>query len=236
MSFRLEFPRDGTPRPRYLGESDSQEMADQLKTAPPPTYYAPEGEDDSPKIDPSDRSLEAFKLKIEILLKSEKIRKAKNKQQKQSDRLAKQKAWSNSLKRVQRYLGLREARNRLPVVTEQYGGDTLEWDGYDQATEATQANPGHPTELDVNLPPRFSMEEDLVFVCVDVESYERNHNLITEIGFSTLDTRDIVSLAPGVDGKNWFGKIRSRHFRIREYSHLVNMEFVKGCPNSFDFG
>lgn len=69
-----------------------------------------------------------------------------------------------------------------------------------------------------------------------MESYERNHNLITEIGIATLDTADIIDVAPGQGGVNWFEHIRARHFRVKEYSNLINTEFVTGCPDRFEFG
>jgi hypothetical protein len=75
-----------------------------------------------------------------------------------------------------------------------------------------------------------------VFVCVDVEANERNANQITEIGIAALDTRDLKSLVPGERGANWMTKIRARHFRINEYKHIVNTEFVSGCPERFEFG
>jgi len=76
----------------------------------------------------------------------------------------------------------------------------------------------------------------VVFVCVDVESYERAHHKITEIGVATLDTRDLSGVAPGPHGEAWRAKIRARHFRIQEHAHLVNSQFVSGCPDRFDFG
>lgn len=76
----------------------------------------------------------------------------------------------------------------------------------------------------------------MVFVCVDVEAYERDHSKITEIGIATLDTNDLLQVAPGKDGEHWRSKIQTRHFRIAEYAHLVNSEFVAGRPGSFFFG
>src|SRR5262249_34998073 len=69
-----------------------------------------------------------------------------------------------------------------------------------------------------------------------VEAYERAHNLITEIGVSTLDTLDLVSIPPGPGGKNWISQIRSRHFRIQGREHLVNKDFCTGNPEAFQFG
>lgn len=76
----------------------------------------------------------------------------------------------------------------------------------------------------------------MVFVCVDVESYERAHHKITEVGVATLDTMELANVAPGTDGEKWRSLIRTRHFRIREHTHLVNYEFVQGCPERFFFG
>lgn len=76
----------------------------------------------------------------------------------------------------------------------------------------------------------------MVFVCVDVESYERAHHRITEVGIATLDTRELANISPGTDGMNWRDFIRARHFRIRENAHLINSEFVNGHPDGFGFG
>lgn len=80
----------------------------------------------------------------------------------------------------------------------------------------------------------FIFEQDVVFVCVDVEAWERDHNIITEIGISTLDTRDLAGIAPGKDGEHWTKLIRARHFRIEEYKNLHNHEFVSGCADKFE--
>ncbi|KAI4721124.1 hypothetical protein E4T48_02598 [Aureobasidium sp. EXF-10727] len=77
---------------------------------------------------------------------------------------------------------------------------------------------------------------DIIYIAVDVESYERNHNIITEVGFATLDTRDLKGIPPGAAGKDWHKFIRARHFRINEYKHYTNSEFVRGCPDQFEFG
>jgi hypothetical protein len=82
----------------------------------------------------------------------------------------------------------------------------------------------------------FIMEESVRFICVDIEAYERNQNLVTEVGFAVLDTNDILNVAPGPNGERWFPFIKAYHFRVREHSHMVNQEFVKGCPDSFNFG
>jgi hypothetical protein len=45
-----------------------------------------------------------------------------------------------------------------------------------------------------------------------------------------------MHVAPGEDGADWRPFVRSRHFRVAEYAHLVNTEYVAGCPGSYFFG
>lgn len=82
----------------------------------------------------------------------------------------------------------------------------------------------------------YSKEDSVIFICIDVEAYEHGQNTITEIGFATLDSRDLDSFAPGPNGGDWMKLIRASHYRIREYKHLVNRDFVAGCPDMFQFG
>jgi hypothetical protein len=93
-----------------------------------------------------------------------------------------------------------------------------------------------PGAIDHSVPVPFTFDRSVVFVCVDVESYEKAHDKITEVGVATLDTRDLEGVAPGKDGEGWRPKIRARHFRIEQYKHLINRDFVHGCPDRFDFG
>lgn len=90
--------------------------------------------------------------------------------------------------------------------------------------------------LNASSTPPYPFDLDSVIIAVDVESFERNNKLITEIGVATLDTRDLLHLAPGANGSNWFSKIRARHIRVKEYMHLVNKDLVQGCPDRFEFG
>ncbi|RDL40730.1 uncharacterized protein BP5553_00709 [Venustampulla echinocandica] len=85
--------------------------------------------------------------------------------------------------------------------------------------------------LDVNYPPK-----DVVFISVDVEAYEGNQNIITEIGIATLDTKCIRQMRPGANGEIWASAIRARHFRIQEHLRYRNHNYVRGCPESFEFG
>lgn len=78
----------------------------------------------------------------------------------------------------------------------------------------------------------------MVFVCIDVEAWEKDHSIVTEIGVSTLDTNDLARLPPGEGGRNWMTAIRPRHFRIIEHKNFINQEFIAGCADRFekDFG
>ena len=69
--------------------------------------------------------------------------------------------------------------------------------------------------IDVTKPVPFPFEKDgVVFICVDIEAWEKNNSKITEIGICSLDTRQLVGQRPGKDGRNWFSKLVSRHFRL----------------------
>jgi hypothetical protein len=99
---------------------------------------------------------------------------------------------------------------------------------FEQATKVPPINPNDPCQ--------YEFEEQTVFICMDMEWMETHSLAITEIGFAYLDTNDLVGLHPGKDGINWHDKIRTRHFRVNEYRHHVNHQFVTGCPDGFNFG
>ncbi|ATZ54582.1 hypothetical protein BCIN_10g05730 [Botrytis cinerea B05.10] len=214
-AFDAVFSNDGTPYPRYLGRVLNKNMADELRENVPPRYYKLDGE--PPITKPLvDTSLAAFRAKIEALSLTAKNKKAANKEKQRVERVAKQKSWKDSTKRVQRYLGLRKRSDN------------------DTATVSDSAD--NNTFYDPEKRTKFMMEDAVVFVCIDVEAYEMNNNIITEIGIATLDVLDIANMEPGVLGENWRKAIRARHFRIKENMHLNNTKHVQGCAGSFEFG
>ncbi|KAI9645802.1 hypothetical protein NHQ30_005236 [Ciborinia camelliae] len=214
-AFDAIFNTDGTPYPRYLGRVLNKNMADELRENVPPRYYKLDGE--PPITKPLvDTSLEAFRAKIEALNVTAKNKKAANKEKQRVERIAKQQAWKDSTKRVQRYLGLRKRSD----------GDTP------SGKNSTDVN----TFYDPEQPTKFIMEDAVVFVCIDVEAYELNNNIVTEIGIATLDVLDIANMEPGILGENWRKAIRARHFRIKEHMHLNNTKHVQGCADKFEFG
>ncbi|CAO2648654.1 Nn.00g079210.m01.CDS01 [Neocucurbitaria sp. VM-36] len=204
------FPDHPRCLPRYLGRSRSREEYDKMVNNTPSDSFRAAGEPAHPPLEGG--SLEEFKKMMEELRDIQKAKSKAAKAKRQQERLTKQKSMTDQFKRAQRYLGLR------PSVS-----------------DATVRS-GPPAAIDAMLPTPFGFERSVVFVCVDVESYERAHHKITEIGVATLDTRELTGIAPGKDGVNWRKMIRARHFRINEYRHLVNSEFVTGCPDRFDFG
>jgi hypothetical protein len=218
VGFVLEFPNDGTPRARYLGRADEREMAEYLKQAVPDASFR-NGSETPQAILPTERSMEAFKKRMETLLNREKNKTALRKERKKAERIAKQKKWNHSVKLVQRYLGIRE--QSAPQSSRSL------W---------AASTPNSQVLLNLEDPAPFARDESVIFISVDVESYERDHNQITEIGIATLDTNDIEESAPGKGGRNWFKAIRARHFRIKEHGHLNNTEFVHGCADRFQFG
>lgn len=209
-SLVTQFPDHPQCLPRYLGRSYSREQYKNMVENAPSRDFRVAGEPTYPPL--AERSLEDFKRLTEDLWDIQKAKNKATKAKKQQDRLLKQKSATDQFKRAQRYLGLR------PVIS----------------TETMQSSA--PGAVDYSKPVPFAFDKSVVFVCVDIESYERAHHKITEVGIATLDTRDLIGVAPGQDGAEWRKMIRARHFRIKEHAHLVNYEFVAGNPERFDFG
>ena len=181
-----------------------------------------------------DRSFAAFKKKIEASIEAGKNKSKAAKEKKRSERVVQKKGWCAQLKRAQRYLGVRPRRTGT-VMDDPLRNADLPWEELEKARKAYQFAAGISLpNLDVTKPVPYLFDLDVVFVCVDVEAYERGHRAVTEIGISSLDTRDLVDVAPGEGGTTWLDKIRSRHFRIIEYGHLRNTDFVVGCADRFE--
>lgn len=117
-------------------------------------------------------------------------------------RAANKRIWRMQLKRAQIYLG-------LPL---------------------TIGKPGSDSDPQAVLSQRLANSATLI--SIDLEAWEFNQRIITEIGFSMLDTAEIV----GVPASLWKDRIHSYHFRIKENAHRVNKRHVDGCPDKFNFG
>ena len=225
--FQVDFVEEGSPRPRYLGRLTNETSIQDLEMNIPPQGSAAEEPEQV-----EDRSLAAFRRKMEDSIQSGKNKKP-NKAKKRLDRIGVKKAWCAQLKRSQCYLGL---RNRGNVNREDFLGDpNMSWEDSQKAQEAYEIAAGiKMPPLDTSLPVPHRFDRNVVFVCVDVEAFERAHNKVTEIGICTLDTLDLIKLPPGAGGVEWMKQMRCRHFRIAEYSHLNNTDFVTGCADKFE--
>ncbi|MCJ1462292.1 hypothetical protein MMC07_000892 [Pseudocyphellaria aurata] len=188
--------------------------------------------DTSSRDGDSDPNFQAFREEVEL---NDGIKQKKAEKQsavKKLQRFAKQNEWRHQIKRTQAYLGLLNMRNPISepaaaVVSDiqnlSISGPVFEKDSVLPRTDGRESQ-------------RATSESWVLFVSVDVEAFEYDQSLITEIGISTLDTKDLVGIQPGVRGSTWVGRIRSHHFRVREHGHLVNRKHVAGCPGKFDFG
>ncbi|KAG9240102.1 hypothetical protein BJ878DRAFT_320174 [Calycina marina] len=235
--FKVMFVDDGTSRPRYLGRTNSKIGFETLRNSCPASYFKPEGEENTFRA-ASQKSLEALKGKIDMMPLAAKSKKATAQVKKRDARMALQKEWQNSIKRAQRYLGLRLAghEKQINAFRSSLMGAGLRSKDHEAAVQAAASKLAPSTEFDPNKPVIHEPEGSVVFVCIDIEANERNAKQITEIGIATLDTEDIKDMVPGKFGVNWLEAIRARHFRINEYKSVVNTEFVSGCADRFEFG
>ncbi|KAK1523171.1 QDE-2-interacting protein [Colletotrichum paranaense] len=91
-------------------------------------------------------------------------------------------------------------------------------------------------KVELEKPVPHALEQNVVFVCIDIEVAEEHHGTVLEIGISTLDTNDLVGVPPGESGRNWVPFIKNRHLVTYEYRHIRNRKYLKGCPELFNFG
>ncbi|RYO82585.1 hypothetical protein DL766_000201 [Monosporascus sp. MC13-8B] len=205
-NFFLTFGDWNTPLPRFLGRANSEEDFEDLSFK---IYTFPKDDYDNLTA----AALRSFKEVMARAYNSFRVpTRKKNPETVKMKRIERQKNLGRVTKRVQRYLGLRP-----------------------QAAYASRIGPA-ASGWNTDKPAPFIKDSSVRFVCVDVEAYEKNAELVTEIGLAVLDTDDIMDVAPGENGENWFSKIATVHFRIMEYSSIINSQFVQGCPDSFAFG
>lgn len=211
--FVLSFREPGSPCPRYLGKLLSKDDLPALENKIPSPEFLHEAEE---LLDPS--TLSAFKDKIQHAVDAgkhkSKASKGKNKGGRSNDGMrhpastvagVAKDSWSAQLEKTCRYLGLDNIAN-------------------DPGLQGTNGK----------APASNSSHDNVIFISIDVEAYERSRRTITEIGISTLDTADLLGLTPGKGGAEWIKRMRSRHFRIKESSHLENHEFITGCADRFE--
>ncbi|KAL8906211.1 MAG: hypothetical protein Q9207_002179 [Kuettlingeria erythrocarpa] len=226
--FVLSFTEKDTPLPRYLGRLDLEHNLSEMEAQIPPYNHNKAAH---PRSD--SRSFAAFKKKMEAAIEATKQKSKAQKDRKKRDRINLKHSWCEEMKRTQCYLGIRP---RMESGMEDPSSDlTIEPRELGKALQ--RYNLSQCIELpdvDTSEPAPFPFYKNVVFICVDVEAYEKMDRPITEVGISTLDTNDLTELPPGEIGKCWMNQIRSRHFRIKETAHLINSEFVAGCADQFE--
>lgn len=229
--FTMTFFDDKTPQPTHLGRTKSRDNYNDLTNAIP---LAREGHGECPKnaSDQTERAFEDFRSKIQDASAAGKKGKTVKQEEKAKARLLTVGEAHAGLRRTQRYFGLRP-KSQGSIALDQ----SLLWECQQTwAAEQARKTGAELAPLNVAKPAPHPLEKQVVFICFDVEANEHAHHLITEIGVSTLDTRDIENIAPGAGGENWIKQIRSRHFRIKEHRHIRNKTFVSGNPDGFEFG
>jgi hypothetical protein len=105
-----------------------------------------------------------------------------------------------------------------------------------QQLKRTQRYLGLVSSSNADVPSKVTKDAPILFVCVDIEAFEFNQKLITEIGISTLSTAAIVNREPGPAGKEWATLINSRHLRIIEHQKYTNKVHVENNAENFTFG
>ena len=225
--FLLSFLTAGSPRPRYLGRLTTENDLESMERKILGPSFKQDGEE---PLDP--RSFPAFRVVMEAAIQAGKNKSKATKEKKKKERILVKRSWCNQLKRVRCYLGIIP---RWLVLTNPHSIPGLTWEEEQKAMEEEKiARASRDGAIDVSKPVPHPFNDNVIFISIDVESYERERTAITEIGISTLDTNDLADIPPGEGGVAWMKKIRSRHFRIQEYSHLVNSDFIVGCADKFE--
>lgn len=220
---------DGTPQPSFLGQSTSREMKDYLESRMCTLPY--KGQD----LNDAVPEHQAFSQKVEAAFKLAKHKKA-SKAKKQVARIQSEHEWRLCFKRTQAYFGLRSDTSINQAEEKPESPPSIEAKGTEGEAAATGFKPVDQLTVNPQEPAPYPFLKELVFISVDVECNERCHSQVTEVGISILDTLDLAGLIPGEAAINWRSQIRSRHLRVREFGHIVNHDFVAGCPDRFEFG
>ena len=217
QKFNMTFGIGSAPRPRFLGRSTTVDEFNVL------TKGVPSPEPGDLAEDATMLGREEYLATIANIFSVQK--KDKKSDKNRAQRIANHRAWGRALKRVQRYLGMREKIGALPINA---GDDS------DQAKAASSAQ-----RIVASEP-----EGSVLFVAIDIEAYEHNHSMVTEVGVAILDTDDIRRV-PSQEGKDvkigaavkeWFPIIQARHIRVKENAWALNSTHVQGCADRFDFG
>ena len=173
--FVLNFDEIGSPRPRYLGRvNEDISVEDMEPQIPGPDYKAP-GE----VGEPEERSFEAFRAMIEAGIKAGKNKTKVQKERKKRERVSQKRAWCAQLKRTQCYLGIRPRRGGI-VQKEKIADPNLSWVEFVEAQKAyDMARCVNLPVINMKEPVPYDFNQSVVFICVDIEVWEKEHSSIT---------------------------------------------------------
>ncbi|EAW09765.1 uncharacterized protein ACLA_039810 [Aspergillus clavatus NRRL 1] len=221
------------PHPAFLGRCASREDKDKLEATIPMGDYCP----------PSNDMVLAYEEMIENAVEASKnksrSRSKQSKAKKQQSRMQIERGLADTRRRISCYLGLRSYRALdlpEPITDRSWEEKQDEQEKHAQKILDSVDIAGIPRPWDTTQPALHPFWKEPIFISIDVECNERCHEQVTEVGISTLDTLDLAGVSPGANAVNWTSRIRSRHMRVREYGHVVNHQFVSGCPGNFEFG
>lgn len=88
-------------------------------------------------------------------------------------------------------------------------------------------------ELMNDVPP---LMDKAIVNCIDCESYEFNHDKLTEIGLSAFSISDMRGVPAGAYGENFLKLVYYYHHRLISNAHLINTHFCPGDPTKNRFG
>ncbi|KAI9045473.1 uncharacterized protein KD926_007888 [Aspergillus affinis] len=205
------------PQPVFLGKCDGVQAKDELQAkVPPPANHG------QPEVDEQYLEYETVLEAAWDLTRNK--RKSKTKLQ---QRFQQQQQLVQCYERTQSYLGWHSHESESqPAVL-----DAASW-----ADKANIPNTPSPADWDMTQPMPYPFWKNPVLISIDVECNERCHSQVTEVGISTLDLSRLSGVPPGEQGAQWTAQIQSRHLRVHEFGHIVNHEFIRGCPAYFKFG
>jgi hypothetical protein len=224
-------------RPRFLGICHDQERFHHLQSIMPSSSYHMPGEPESIPLSGDNLEVQEYDTQIfqAIDLGGNKKKGASRHARpevREQYRAAVETDFRRQLHQVERFLGLRPARisgKHYPLSFQHvkliaftvddnnhFGDDAdarLSWDEVQARLDASKLA-SDPIAIDAKEAAPYQFDSDVIFICFDVESYERDHSKITEIGICTLDTNNLNGIAPGEWAKEWYSKIRAQHFRF----------------------
>lgn len=207
-------------RPRFLGVIRDQEQYQRLQINIPSSTFQLPGEDFQPELDEELPEVKQYDLQLFQALdlggnKKKGSSKHATPQAREEYQTNMQLDFKDNLEMVEQFLGLRAPKPKRVSLPSDWTAAMEErsWEEELAGMKTKAAAKEPPPAVDPSKPAPFGFCSNVIFVCVDVEAYEKDSSKITEIGISTLDTNDLAGAAPGELGSQWRSKIRVRHFR-----------------------